>query len=77
MTKSPSATITPASYFQVGGIPLMRIEQALAARLYVPAVLDVVRATNSAQPLHSPGLLNNVSKASSTSPCSAPVPYDS
>src|SRR6267143_3648403 len=41
ITKSPSATITPGSYFSVAGT-LDQIEETIAAGLDMSAVLDVV-----------------------------------
>src|SRR6266446_10691486 len=42
ITRSPSATIIPGSYFSVGGDALDQIEQAFASGRDVSAVLDVV-----------------------------------
>src|SRR5882672_5568563 len=42
ITNSPSATMSPGSYFSVGGVLLIRLKNPLTTRLNVSAMLDVV-----------------------------------
>jgi hypothetical protein len=47
ITRSPSATIVPGSYFDVGGKLLMRLKKTLATGCDVGAVLNGVRRPES------------------------------
>jgi predicted SnoaL-like aldol condensation-catalyzing enzyme len=66
ITKSPSVTIVPASYFNVGWMLLMRLNSPLRPGCDVSAVLHVVRRPESFC-CGIVALLNSVSNASKTS----------